>query len=141
MPFFIFVKIHEFFAKYCISEIAQLLLLYTYFRKNFRKKQIFSQKQIFSRASARISCHLNIFIKMVPLFQMLLTSFAFFLRKLEKVNFLNFRLVLHIIASKVLWKCENVNFRFHPIFEGLRCLYLASHCPYKPTCEYFHTWI
>ncbi len=44
----------------------------------------FSQKQIFSRKSATISPHQSIFTKMVSLFHLVLTSFAFFVINLSK---------------------------------------------------------
>ncbi len=60
------------------SRVAPVLHI---FREDFREKNIF----------AKISRHENIFTKMVPLFHILLTSFAFFSKKPKKKStFVNF---------------------------------------------------
>ncbi len=45
--FFIFFKIHEISRNIFFSEIAQLLLLYTYFRENFRENKYFRKNKYF----------------------------------------------------------------------------------------------
>ncbi len=130
MPFLIFVKINEISRIYIFLWNSAIAPVIPIFLGKFLGKQMFSQKQIFSRKSARISWHLNMFTKMVPLFQMLLTSLTFF-KKIKKSTFLNFHTfvqLLQFMANKVSRKCENVNFRFSPGLEGSGCLYLASHC-------------
>ncbi len=146
MPFFIFVKIRKFFAKYCILWNRAIAPVIHIFSQKLSPKQIFLQKQIFSRASARISCHLNIFTKMVPLFHMLLTSFAFFLRNLKKSTFRNFA-NFFVIFAYYCKQSENIHlvwtltlvWRAHVVFLWITLFKDMSII--KPTCEYFRTWM
>ncbi len=74
----------------------------------------FSAKQIFPRKSANVSCHQNIFTRMVPLFLMLRTNLTFFVITLH-VNIYYLRIFLQEIFEKMRkWFSRKVinDFRF-----------------------------
>ncbi len=84
----LFLQKQQLFSN-CVARCSYL----TYIEKNLGKTNIF----------AWISCHQNIFTKMVPLFHMVLTSFAFFLRNLKTSQLLFFfAKIFGEIVAKIL---------------------------------------
>jgi hypothetical protein len=92
----IFAKIIKVVLKIPLSILPRIyyLLSSAYFCENFRKTDIFAKiyvrqekytrKQTLSRKSANISCRPKIFSELVPLSHLLLTNFAFFVKKLNQ---------------------------------------------------------
>ncbi len=119
MPFFHFRQNTRFFRVILYSLKSRNCSCYTYiFAKTFAKINIFLKTNIFaSICQNRMSS--KYFHKNGPFVSHVADKFCLFLRNLKKspfFNFANFFKFLQIIASKVLRKCENINFVWYVVF-------------------------